>query len=272
MTRLLSILMLCAMTAGAQTVTNRCAVDIANRSESERDYVPAGDWTTNSLRLWLPFLVSPTNSTTYNVGDCSPWRNVIGQTNASARPAWASSAVTFDGVDDHLYGSDSILTNDVTIMAWWQRTASGASRILTWSDNAGSNTIFLFEGAFTGALTNEVVGIGQSINATTRLYYASTSGIGNNVLTNGWHLIGAHMSSTNTEIWIDATNQSLTAIVAASGVVAVPACTNVWIGMLPSGTSRFVTAAAKCDRVIVYQRRLTGAEWTNAYNSTRPTL
>ena len=118
MTRILSILMLCAMTAGAQTVTNRCAVDIANRSESERDYVPAGDWATNSLRLWLPFVVSPTNATTYAVGDCSPWRSAVTQTNVPSRPVWTSGVMRFTGSNFLDCGSGILERRNQTHMMW----------------------------------------------------------------------------------------------------------------------------------------------------------
>jgi len=149
MTRILSILMLCAMTAGAQTVTNRCAVDIANRSESERDYVPAGDWTTNNLRLWLPFLVSPTNSTTYDVGDCSPWRSAVTQTNVPSQPVWTNGAMRFTGSNFLDLGAGVIERRSMTVAFWTQPVTGGFAYVITdatmtsgvWGVVVSSNTV-----------------------------------------------------------------------------------------------------------------------------------
>ena len=125
MIRGMVIACLLALAAVAQTATNRAAVDIANRTESERDFVPAGDWTTNNLRLWLPFLVSPTNSTTFNVGDCSPWRQEVVQTNVPSQPVWTSGVMRFTGSNYLDLGAGVLQRRNQTFTFWTRQPTSG---------------------------------------------------------------------------------------------------------------------------------------------------
>ena len=120
MIRLASILLLGLALAASGQTSYVGAVDYANRAFGP-EVVDASLWTTSNLRMWLPFLVSPTNSTTYDVGDCSPWRSAVTQTNVPSRPAWSNGAVAFAGSNYLDCGQGVLRWGEMTLMAWVAR-------------------------------------------------------------------------------------------------------------------------------------------------------
>lgn len=195
----IAIILAIALSASAQTATNRCAVDAANRAASLRDYIDNNLYST-TLGGWFPFMVSPTNSTTYASGDASRLRTTLEQTNTTRRPAWSTNGMTFAN-SNWLYSVGAttgmwyglrcwvMLTNSIT------STNSGRAIYSRRAKTAGQAGYVGF-GSLTGLLTNETVTMMADAGDPWRV------GLTNNI-TAGWHHLAVTWESTNYSIYLD---------------------------------------------------------------------
>lgn len=243
------ILFLAALMANAQT--NRCAFDLANSAVSYRDYIP-DDLYNGKLASWYPFLVSPTNASTYASGSAGKDRATLQQTVATNRPTWTTNGMFFDGVNDRLVSSGQptglfygvgmwlLLTNTVT-------ATNAAKDIFTRRADTVGQTTKIELGSATGLLTNETI----------TLIPTGTARVGiTNPLAIGWNHVCVVWQTTNYSIFLNGTRPNN--FYANSANPAVSNVAEYWIGADISSTSSFLSATV--DDVFVITNTCTDAE------------
>lgn len=254
------IFFLLAAAAVAQTATNRCAVDLANRVVCFRDYIDAGIHQT-TLGGWFPFVTAPTNSTTFASGDGSRLRTTLEQSDATARPAWTTNGMTFDGVNDRLYsvGAPSGMWHGIRcwILLTNSITATNAAKTLysRRSPTAGQGTLVSF-GTVTGSLSNETVTVLADPGDPWRV------GITNS-LSVGWHHLVVSWGSTNYSIYLDGVRHPHIYNVGTSA--GVTNNLEYWVGGNLVATSGMLNASVDCFVLMTnaWTAAQIGADYTN---------
>lgn len=246
-----------ALTADAQ---NRIASGSTYRTIEPQCKLPYGVWT--NAQLWLTCRHDPSRLSTWTVESFGheASKNNGTSTNVSVRPAFVSSCLDFDGVDDSITMGDVLdpLTSDFSISLWFKLEAAAGTGSLFTKANGSYPDMAVY--LIAGPCVNVQVDVDAS-----NFRNVSTS---NAVPTNAWvHFVTTVARSGGSILMYTNGTQVGVAIGGSAGSIAgsIDTAANLIIGRrdIPASPYAF---PGKIDNVLYINRVLTAAEVLDIYN------